>query len=209
MLKRCRQYDLTSHLTASPKAALVLAHGAGAGQTSPFMVRFAGGMALRGISTATFDFPYMAARRKVPDRAPVLEQSWREALEAAHGRARGPAARHRREVHGRADRVPHRGARLRRRRRPGVPRAIRCIRPASPSSAATRTCRRFVSACFSSRGAATLSGPQPRSPRCCPRFSTPTARGRRRRSLLQGLRTERRRARRDHGRRGRVDCGRA
>ncbi len=74
---------LTTFLAALPKAALVLAHGAGAGQTSPFMTRFAGGMALRGISTATFDFPYMAARRKVPDRAPVLEQSWREALEAA------------------------------------------------------------------------------------------------------------------------------
>ena len=74
---------LTTFPAALPKAALVLAHGAGAGQTSPFMTRFAGGMALRGISTATFDFPYMAARRKVPDRAPVLEQSWREALEAA------------------------------------------------------------------------------------------------------------------------------
>lgn len=61
----------------------MLAHGAGAGQTSPFMVRFARGMALRRISTATFDFPYIAARRKVPDRAPVLEQSWREALDAA------------------------------------------------------------------------------------------------------------------------------
>jgi hypothetical protein len=74
---------LTTYLTASPRAGLVLAHGAGAGQASPFMVRFARGMALRGISTATFDFPYIAARRKVPDRAPVLEQSWREALAAA------------------------------------------------------------------------------------------------------------------------------
>jgi predicted alpha/beta-hydrolase family hydrolase len=74
---------LTTYLTAAPKAALVLAHGAGAGQTSPFMVRFARGMALREISAATFDFPYIAARRKVPDRAPVLEQSWREALDAA------------------------------------------------------------------------------------------------------------------------------
>jgi uncharacterized protein len=75
--------ELTTYLTASPKAALVLAHGAGAGQTSPFMIRFARGMALRGISAATFDFPYITARRKVPDRAPVLEQGWREALDAA------------------------------------------------------------------------------------------------------------------------------
>ncbi|HWK08904.1 MAG TPA: alpha/beta family hydrolase, partial [Vicinamibacterales bacterium] len=31
----------------------------------------------------TFDFPYMAARRKVPDPAPVLEQAWRDAIAAA------------------------------------------------------------------------------------------------------------------------------
>jgi len=75
--------DLTAYTTASPKAALVLAHGAGAGQKSPFMVRFARGMALRGLNAATFDFPYMAERRKVPDRAPVLERAWREAVETA------------------------------------------------------------------------------------------------------------------------------
>jgi predicted alpha/beta-hydrolase family hydrolase len=76
---------LTTYPAAAPRAALVLAHGAGAGQTSPFMVRFARGMALREISTATFDFPYIAAGRKVPDRAQVLEQSWRDAVEAARG----------------------------------------------------------------------------------------------------------------------------
>jgi uncharacterized protein len=74
---------LTTYPSATPRAALVLAHGAGAGQTSPFMVRFARGMASRGVTTATFDFPYIAQRRKVPDRAPVLEQSWREALASA------------------------------------------------------------------------------------------------------------------------------
>jgi predicted alpha/beta-hydrolase family hydrolase len=74
---------LTTYLTPSPKAALVLAHGAGVGQKSPFMVRFGKGMAERGISAATFDFPYMAAGRSVPDKAPVLEQAWREALAVA------------------------------------------------------------------------------------------------------------------------------
>ncbi|HEX4861164.1 MAG TPA: alpha/beta family hydrolase, partial [Rhizomicrobium sp.] len=74
---------LTTYLTAAPRAALVLAHGAGAGQNSPFMVRCGRGMALRGINAATFDFPYIAAGRKVPDRAPVLEQAWREALDEA------------------------------------------------------------------------------------------------------------------------------
>lgn len=62
---------------------LILAHGAGAGQTSPFMTKFARGMADRGIATATFDFPYMRAGRKLPDPPHVLENAWREALEAA------------------------------------------------------------------------------------------------------------------------------
>ena len=76
---------LTLYPAASPTAALVLAHGAGAGQSSPFMVRVARGMAQRGISAGTFDFRYIVEKRKVPDRAPVLEQRWREALEDARG----------------------------------------------------------------------------------------------------------------------------
>lgn len=64
-------------------AALVLAHGAGAGQMSQFMVRAAEALASRGITTATFDFPYMEAGRSVPDRAPVLEGTWRNAIESA------------------------------------------------------------------------------------------------------------------------------
>ena len=64
----------------SPRAALVVGHGAGAGQNSPFMVRTALGLAARGIVMATFDFPYITAGRRVPDRAPVLEQAWREAI---------------------------------------------------------------------------------------------------------------------------------
>jgi predicted alpha/beta-hydrolase family hydrolase len=67
----------------SAEAALVVGHGAGAGQTSPFMVRTAEGLAARGISAATFDFPYIAAKRSVPDRPPVLEQAWRDAIDAA------------------------------------------------------------------------------------------------------------------------------
>jgi predicted alpha/beta-hydrolase family hydrolase len=73
---------LTLYKTDNPVAALILGHGAGAGQKSPFMVRFATGMAARGVSAATFDFPYMSAGRKVPDRAPVLEQAWRDAAAA-------------------------------------------------------------------------------------------------------------------------------
>ena len=60
---------------AAPRAGvtLVLAHGAGAPHTSPFMLAFAEALAARGLDTATFNFPYMEARRRVPDRGPVLE----------------------------------------------------------------------------------------------------------------------------------------
>lgn len=66
----------------SAKAAIVVAHGAGAGQMSPFMVRTAGGLAARGLSCATFDFSYIEAGRRVPDSAPLLETRWREAIAA-------------------------------------------------------------------------------------------------------------------------------
>jgi len=47
------------------------------------MVAAARGFAARHVSTATFDFPYMTAKRSVPDRAPILERSWREAIDEA------------------------------------------------------------------------------------------------------------------------------
>jgi len=77
--------DLRVYPAESPIAAFVVAHGAGAGQMSQFMVRAASGLASRGISTATFDFPYIAAGRRIPDRAPVLEAAWREAIDIARG----------------------------------------------------------------------------------------------------------------------------
>lgn len=55
--------------------ALVLAHGAGAGQGHPFMRRAAEGLAQRGVTVVTFDFPYMARKRRVPDRMADLEAS--------------------------------------------------------------------------------------------------------------------------------------
>ena len=66
-----------------PVALLVLAHGAGAGQRHPFMVATARGLAARGVDVVTFDFPYIAQGRKAPDRAPVLEQSFRDVIDAA------------------------------------------------------------------------------------------------------------------------------
>ena len=68
-------------------AALVLAHGAGGGQSSSFMLRAARELTDRGITVATFDFPYITAGRSVPDKAPVLEAHWRAVLAEARGRA--------------------------------------------------------------------------------------------------------------------------
>jgi len=64
----------------SRQATIVLAHGAGAGQTHPFMVDVATALAARGIEVVTFNFPYMEAGRRTPDRTPVLEQTWRAVL---------------------------------------------------------------------------------------------------------------------------------
>jgi uncharacterized protein len=66
-----------------PVALLVLAHGAGAGQKHPFMVSTARELAARAVDVATFDFPYMAQGRHAPDRAPVLEQAFRDAIDEA------------------------------------------------------------------------------------------------------------------------------
>lgn len=72
-------------------ALLVLAHGAGAGHFHPFMTGYAEGLANRGVTVVTFNFPYMEKRRKTPDRAPVLEDAFRRAvvgaLEQRHVRA--------------------------------------------------------------------------------------------------------------------------
>jgi predicted alpha/beta-hydrolase family hydrolase len=81
--------ELKVYPSERPFGALVLAHGAGAGQTSSFMVRVATGLAHRGLSTATFDFAYMAGGRKVPDRTPVLESTWREAIATARQQFKG------------------------------------------------------------------------------------------------------------------------
>jgi len=66
---------------------LVLAHGAGAGHDHPWMKKVGQGLADRGVRVVTFDFPYKAQKKSVPDKPAVLEAAfataWREAHEAA------------------------------------------------------------------------------------------------------------------------------
>jgi predicted alpha/beta-hydrolase family hydrolase len=59
---------------------LILAHGAGADQRHPFMVRMAEGLAARGLEVVTFNFLYTEAGRRAPDRTPLLEACWRAVL---------------------------------------------------------------------------------------------------------------------------------
>ena len=74
---------ITTYSADDPHAALVLAHGAGAGQQSAWMVKAARALAAARITCFTFDFPYITAGRKVPDKAPALEAHWRTVLEEA------------------------------------------------------------------------------------------------------------------------------
>jgi predicted alpha/beta-hydrolase family hydrolase len=67
----------------SPFACFVLAHGAGAGMTHPFMIAVAGGLAERGIATLRYQFPYMEAGSKRPDRPPLAHATVRAAVSAA------------------------------------------------------------------------------------------------------------------------------
>jgi predicted alpha/beta-hydrolase family hydrolase len=59
----------------------VFAHGAGGPMRAPFMSAIARGLAASGIRVVRFEFPYMAAKRRVPDREPVLLASWRQVVD--------------------------------------------------------------------------------------------------------------------------------
>ncbi|HVF88947.1 MAG TPA: alpha/beta family hydrolase [Blastocatellia bacterium] len=68
------------------RATLLLGHGAGAGQSSEFMVSFAEGLAARGVDVVTYNFLYTEQGRRAPDRGDKLEACLRAAIDAARGR---------------------------------------------------------------------------------------------------------------------------
>ena len=83
---------VTALIYAAPRPeragiTLILGHGAGAPQTSGFMVSFAEALAQRGADTITFNFPYTEQKRRLPDRAETLEACFRDVIGAvrAHG----------------------------------------------------------------------------------------------------------------------------
>jgi len=80
-----RRYD-----AAQPRATIVFAHGAGAGQDHAWMRGRAADLQARGLSVLTFDFPYRAAGRRMPDRAPVLLSAFAAVVAEAAGTLPGP-----------------------------------------------------------------------------------------------------------------------
>jgi len=70
----------------SAARTFLFAHGAGGPMKSAFMAEVARGIAKNGVRVVRFEFPYMAAKKKAPDREPVLLESWREAIRTQEGR---------------------------------------------------------------------------------------------------------------------------
>ncbi|MBS2014089.1 MAG: alpha/beta fold hydrolase [Deltaproteobacteria bacterium] len=68
-------------------ATLILAHGAGASQSHPFMVDMATRLTARGIDVVTFDFLYMTRGKKLPDRVEVLLATWHAAIASVRARS--------------------------------------------------------------------------------------------------------------------------
>lgn len=65
------------------RACLVLAHGAGAGMTHPFMADVARELAECGIATLRYQFPYMEQGSKRPDTPAVAQATVRAAVAEA------------------------------------------------------------------------------------------------------------------------------
>jgi predicted alpha/beta-hydrolase family hydrolase len=70
-------------------ACLVLAHGAGAGMTHPFMAGLADDLAARAIATLRFQFPFMERGSKRPDPPVVAQAAIRAAVDAARQQCPG------------------------------------------------------------------------------------------------------------------------
>jgi predicted alpha/beta-hydrolase family hydrolase len=69
--------------------SFVLAHGAGAPSSSAWMIGWRERLATLG-DVVAFDYPYMRAHRKTPDRLPALIAAHRAALAAARTRSKTP-----------------------------------------------------------------------------------------------------------------------
>ncbi len=79
------------YLTDGPKSSkhvFLFAHGAGAPMEHPWMTNVAKSLGEQGIRVVRFNFDYMEARKKAPDRQPVLLDTWRRVIEEHGGGAK-------------------------------------------------------------------------------------------------------------------------
>jgi hypothetical protein len=74
---------------SAARAALALAHGAGAGMHHGFLSGIAEALAERGVATLRYQFPYMEARQRRPDPPALLLATVRAAVALAKHRAEG------------------------------------------------------------------------------------------------------------------------
>jgi len=82
------ELDEHSRVVTGPQTAaatVLLAHGAGAGMASPFMVAMADALAAHGWRVVRFNFPYMARRQLsgkggAPDRLPKLQEAFQQQI---------------------------------------------------------------------------------------------------------------------------------
>jgi predicted alpha/beta-hydrolase family hydrolase len=74
---------------AAARAGYVLAHGAGAGMSHPFMAAAAEQLANRGIATLRYQFPYMEHGSRRPDPAKIAHAAVRAAVDEAAKRLPG------------------------------------------------------------------------------------------------------------------------
>ena len=74
-----------------PSTCLIIAHGAGGPMYTPFIRYFHTELAKKGYLTVRFNFPYMEARRRVPDRREILEESYRAIVDQARNDGHNPA----------------------------------------------------------------------------------------------------------------------
>ena len=77
--------QVSATLVRPPKAsvAYVLGHGAGAGMRHRFMESIADALAAEGVATFRYQFPYVEAGRRSPDRPAVLQATVRTAVDVA------------------------------------------------------------------------------------------------------------------------------
>ena len=68
---------VTASVHGEGEVAIVLGHGAGGSRRTPFLVWVAEALPASGRRAILYDFPYVAARRRIPDPPAILEATTR------------------------------------------------------------------------------------------------------------------------------------